>query len=383
MTAAPATATRLPSLTGYRVPLSVAVFLAHSLSSAKFFESDFVNGLGLIAPYGIVSLSSFFVLSGFVLTWAEPWRDKAKPFWRRRLVKIFPNHVLTWALTLTLLGVVGSMPMLGAMPEPGPALANLALIQSWIPNPGYLLSVDGINWSVSCELLFYLILPFLARPLLRIPAERLWFWFIGLGVAIAALPAVITYGVGGQPWALWPPLSFVQTWLVYFFPVARLPEFLLGVVLARIVQTGRWPRIRARWVALATVLLWLLTFVLPPAYSRSGLLSVPISLFVPILAMRDIEGRSGVFGRRSMVVLGNATYATYLVHWPLLGLTRHLVGADRTFGLGSGLLIVCTAFVVTQVLGFLLYQYFELPLMRRYATPRRGRSTRRGHPAPP
>jgi 3-O-acyltransferase len=304
--------------------------------------------------------------------------DTARLFWRRRLVKIFPNHVLTWVLTIALLALVGPMPLLGVPPHPGPALTNLFLVQAWIPNPDYLLSVDGINWSVSCELFFYALLPLLIRPLMRIPADRLWRCFAGTAVVMAVVPAVITYAIDAPPWSLWPPLSFVQTWLVYFFPLVRFPEFLLGVLLARIVQTGRWPRLRARWVALFAVFVWLTTLVLPTAYSRSGILAVPICLFIPIIAVRDTEGRGGWLSRRSVVLLGDASYATYLIHWPLLGLMRHLVGAHRTFDGMTGTLIIIAVFVVTQLAAVALYRYFERPLMHRFSSPRSRGPQRRG-----
>ncbi|MGH3769944.1 MAG: acyltransferase family protein, partial [Pseudonocardiaceae bacterium] len=187
MSALPASAVRLPSLTGYRLILAVAVFSTHALASARFYHNDFFNRLGLIAPYGIASLSSFFALSGFVLTWVTSRADTARLFWRRRLVKIFPNHVLTWALSIALFAVIGPIPLLGAPPHPGPALTNLFLVQAWIPNPDYLLSVDGINWSVSCELFFYALLPLLIRPLMRIPADRLWKCFAGTAAVMAAV----------------------------------------------------------------------------------------------------------------------------------------------------------------------------------------------------
>ncbi|MBV8541085.1 MAG: acyltransferase [Pseudonocardiales bacterium] len=380
MSALPSSAVRLPSLTGYRLILAVAVFSCHALAAARFYHNDFVNGLGLIAPYGIASLSSFFALSGFVLTWVTSAADTAGLFWRRRLVKIFPNHVLTWALTIAVLASVGPMPLLGVPPHPGPALTNLFLVQAWIPNSDYLLSVDGINWSVSCELFFYALLPLLVRPLMRIPADRLWRCFAGTAVVMAVVPAMITYAIDAPPWPLWPPLSFVQTWLVYFFPLVRFPEFLLGVLSARIVQTGRWPRLRARWVALFAVLVWLATLVLPAAYSRSGILAVPICLFIPIIAVRDTEGREGWLSRRGVVLLGNASYAFYLIHWPLLGITRHLVGAHRTFDGVTGTLIIIAVFVVAQLTAVALYRYFERPLMRRFASPPpRDRSVAGGH----
>jgi 3-O-acyltransferase len=370
VSAPPVSATRLPSLTGYRVFLAVAVFSSHSLASARFFADDFVNGLGLIVPYPYAALSSFFVLSGFVLTWSAPERDTVARFWRRRAVKIFPCQIVTWALTLVLLGAFGSLPLVGSRPGLGPAVANLFLVQTWIPNYHYLLSVDGINWSVSCELFFYLLFPFLLPLLRRIPADRLWACFIGVAVWMAVVPAVVTVAFDGPAWPLWPPLSFVQTWLVYFFPVTRLPEFLFGVLLAMIVRAGRWPQLRARWVALFAVLVWLATLVLPAAYSRSNLIAVPFCLFIPIIALRDIEGRPSWLASRPMVVWGNTTYASYLVQWPLLGVTRYLVGADRRFDVPTGIVILVATFVVTQAMGYVLCRYLELPLMRRFSSPR-------------
>src|SRR6476469_5815509 len=60
---------RLPSLTGYRAVLFLAVYLTHALGAARFFRSTYADTLGTIAPYGTAALSSFFVLSGFVLPW--------------------------------------------------------------------------------------------------------------------------------------------------------------------------------------------------------------------------------------------------------------------------------------------------------------------------
>jgi 3-O-acyltransferase len=97
---------------------------------------------------------------------------------------------------------------------------------------------------------------------------------------------------------------------------------------------------------------------------------VPISLFIPIIAFHDIEGRGGWLSRRSVVLLGDASYAMYLIHWPLLGITRRLVGAHRTFGGVTGTLIIIAVFVVTQLSAVALYRYFERPLMRRFSSPR-------------
>jgi len=365
---------RLPSLTGYRFILGSAVFLCHVLAAAQFYDNKVLNGLGVIAPYGVAALSSFFVLSGFVLTWSTRPADALKLFWRRRIVKIFPNHLVTWTFTLVVFMVIaGPLPLLGAPSPIGATLTNLFLLQTLVPKPDYVLSVNGINWSVSCEVFFYLFFPFLLRPLKRIPDHRLWHWFIAMTVVIAVVPGVVNLAIHAPMWPLWPPLSFTQTWLVYFFPPVRMPEFILGVLLARIVQTGHWPNLRARWVWLFAVLVWLGTLILPAEYGRSGIFAVPFGLFIPIIASRDIHGRPSWLRRRAVVTLGDASYAMYLVHFPLLAVVRYLIGAERAFNAISGTLIIVAMFVLTQSAGLALYQYVERPLMRRFSSPRQYR----------
>ncbi|GLU50341.1 acyltransferase family protein [Nocardiopsis ansamitocini] len=377
MTVSPPKPMRLPSLTGLRCVLAILVFLCHALETARLYADDRLNHLGVILPYGISSLSCFFILSGFALTWSAAPGDTPALFWRRRVVKIFPNHILTWALTLALLGIVfGPLPMLGPPPDAGPALANLALVQTWIPVPSYLLSVNGISWSVSCELFFYLLFPLLIGPLRRIAANRLWWCFGATAAAIALLPALIDAAISAPAWPLWPPFSFTETWLVYFFPVVRMPEFLLGVLLALIVQADRWPPVRMSWVAGATVLFWLITLALPPIYGRSGFLAIPLALLIPVLATRDLRGETGWLQNRTVVALGEASYAMYLLHYPVMAVTRHLLGPDRYFGVVEGTLVIVAMFVICQLLAIALFRCVEDPLVRRFSRPARGRAPR-------
>ncbi|WP_440901726.1 acyltransferase family protein [Actinosynnema sp.] len=370
MTPGPVLPPRLPSLTGIRAPLALLVFVAHALGSARFFADESVNSLGFLLPYGPAALSLFFVLSGFVLVWSEPWREGVGPYFRRRVVRILPTHVLTWAAVLLLLAALGPLPLLGPLPEVGPALVNLSLLQSLVPLPDYLLSVNGINWSVSCEVVFDLLLPLLSRPLLRVPDHRLWACFGVLAAVVLALPGMIGVLVDGPPWALWPPLSFEQAWLVNFFPLTRLPEFLMGVVLARIVATGRWRPVRSWWPLLGVAAVWALLPVLPQVYARSAIAAVPLALLVPVIAVRDLEGRRSVLSRRWVRVAGDMSYATYLLHWPLLAVAKHVLG-DRLLGLGEGLLLVAALYALTQGLSLLLHRWVERPLLRRAHRPRR------------
>ncbi|WP_032767294.1 acyltransferase family protein [Streptomyces sp. CNS654] len=116
--------------------------------------------------------------------------------------------------------------------------------------------------------------------------------------------------------------------------------------------------------------LWGLLHVLPATFRSSGLLTLGIALFVPLIAARDIEGKPSWLDNRPMVLLGNSSYAAYLVHFPLLGLARYLTGETDLFGFWSATLIVTVLFVVTQLIGLAMFLGLERPLMRKYGRPR-------------
>ncbi|MBC3839364.1 acyltransferase [Streptacidiphilus sp. 4-A2] len=114
----------------------------------------------LVFGQGASGVSFFFILSGFVLVWAARPGDSRRAFWQRRLAKIYPNHVITWALVIaiTLAG--------GSAVSRKVALANLLLIHPWLLHGSYLYSINTVSWSLGCEAFFYLCFP-LGLPLLR------------------------------------------------------------------------------------------------------------------------------------------------------------------------------------------------------------------------
>src|SRR4051812_23754532 len=129
---------RLASLTGLRFVLAFGVFLGHL---ALFFVDPTAGpaaraAAAVLPVFGLIRMSLFFVLSGFVLTWAARPGDTAPAFWRRRFVRIYPNHVVVWVVLVSFLLLTGTsaFPGSGQAVRPLPALANLALVNSWVPD---------------------------------------------------------------------------------------------------------------------------------------------------------------------------------------------------------------------------------------------------------
>lgn len=366
----------LPALTGYRFILAFMVIAAHGFYSARLVEPGATaDALAILAPLAIIAVSSFFILSGFILTWSAPERDTTTRFYRRRFWKIFPNHALTWGLMLLVFAFVatgGPSPVYGFqdnlvnLPE---ALTNLFLVQNWFYDASHVTGVNSPAWSISVEMFFYLLFPVILVLVRKIRENRLWLW-TGLVAALVLLAPLPTYAFTGPDYASWAPLPEAQMWLVYAFPPVRLLEFVLGILLARLVQSNQWFTIKVRYAAIPLVLMVFASPQLPPAYLFAAAFALPCALLIPTIAMVDLEGRRIWLQKPVMVALGNASFALYLVHGPILYALRELLGKSTTFDPATATAILLAFILVSQAAAFAMYRYWEVPLMRRFSRPR-------------
>ncbi|MEU8328835.1 acyltransferase [Micromonospora sp. NPDC048839] len=370
--------TRLPSLTALRIIAASLVFIGHGLIHPMFRNDDVNEVYGILAHNtGSVGVAFFFVLSGFVLTWSARSTDRTGSFYRRRFFKIFPNHVVVYLGVLALMLVAGLPVMLG------PTLASLPLIQGFLPDPNYhLFAVNGVTWSLSVELLFYALFPALLPLVNRIRPQRLWLT-AGLFTAGAMLLPVIARAVlpDGPPSPMSTTLSWTEQWFVYFFPPARLFEFLVGMVMARILLSGRWIGLRTVLPTLLLVVVYAATVPLSLMDGYQSVLLVPMALLITAAAAGDVAGRPSLLNNRPMVWLGEISYAFFLVHVHVLFLLHAAVNGQLgvraayqpyQFDTITGIAFLIGVYLVCILVSWVLYSLVERPAMRLWAYPRRG-----------
>ncbi|MFJ6154702.1 acyltransferase family protein [Micromonospora profundi] len=345
---------RLPSLTGLRWIAALLVFGFHAGTMRIIAEPDFKAVVDAVFSLGLSGVQFFFILSGFVLVWSARPGDSRRAFWRRRVAKIYPNHLVLWAAAL-LVAWWFADPVL-----PAAALENLLLLQAWDPRPGWFYSINTVSWSLSCEFFFYLCLP-LALPLLR-RARPAVLWTL-----IVALPLLIL--------ALWPAQQLVpevsRWWFTQIFPPVRSLEFWLGAVAAELMRRGLW---RGPGLTTATVI-FVATWVAASQWIRAELwttlLAVAYLLVITAAADADVRDRRSPWRSRPLVWLGEVSFAFYLVHVLVMTSVLRWSGDWGTGFQGwRGPAVVLGFLVVSLILAGLLHRYVETPLMRRLA-PRR------------
>jgi peptidoglycan/LPS O-acetylase OafA/YrhL len=215
----------------------------------------------------------------------------------------------------------------------------------------------------------YLTFPFFYVWVLRLDAGRLWRWLVGIAIGIMVFTAVVGLTVPREPKAFGQDLSAYQYYILIFHPLVRLPEFVIGMLIARLVLTGQWRPVRVRWILLVLGIGWAIALNLPAPLGFVAPFVPGLILSVGAAATADINGSRSVFTRPWAMWLGQRSFALYLVHGNVLIYSRKVFG-EHPYPTPYAILWTAGCFVVSVVLAHLLHTQVENPMMKRFARPR-------------
>ncbi len=353
----------LPSLTSVRVFAALTVAVHHT--RAAWAHTQLIDIVGQV---GFLGVPVFFVLSGFVLMWGFNPQMTGQEFILRRLIRIYPLHVLTLLASLSAFVVLHS-PIAGYVGTPWGTVANFLLIHDWIPgHPNIRQAWNGVSWTLSCEFFFYLLAPFVFCRMLRAKNPAAPF--------IAAAAVWVALFVLAWMAALWD-WDWISDFLLCH-PIARFDEFALGASGALLLRHRRVPQSRALALAVLTVPLALYCLSFPESSGpRSG--PVMVELIVPgvfllilALAARDNAGKPTWLHAKWLVYLGEASFALYMTHALFLGpftILRNRVlpisATSEFWGEVATLAYVLLALLISALMHSLLEQPIRVRLMRR------------------
>jgi peptidoglycan/LPS O-acetylase OafA/YrhL len=366
------------------------VFFGHA-SNTNFFASQTAmkNFTSIFAQAAYGAVVFFFILSGFTLTFFARRRDTAGGFWLRRTVRVWPNHAVTFIAAYIMLRWVTHLPDRG-----GDAIANILLVHAWFPSLRTLDSVNAVTWSLAVEMAFYAAFPLLYRLIKRIRPEHLWYFAGAVVIAILAVP-LLAKTLPGQP-----VIPFAgpekQFWFIYFFPMARMLEFTLGMLLARIVATNRKLPLSFGGAIGFAIFASAVGPMFPWAYHLVAVMALPLGLVIAAAARADVEGRTTWLGHRSTVFFGQLAFAFYLWHVMVLYYGHQwlsakaerltilpLLGLGHAWNTWGALAVIGLLYSVTWVLAWVTYSVVEQPLYQRFNNWQRRRQTAAKPAAPP
>lgn len=228
-----------------------------------------------------------------MLTWSAQVADSRTAFYIRRFARIYPSH-------LAMLIVAILVPVTIRPVTPPDTVVNAALLQSWLPGQASPYSLNGVSWSLSCEVGFYTVLPLILPWAFRLRPRRRWLLALTyFGASSAVTVAVVAIGHGQDA--------------AYVFPPLRADEFFLGMVAALEIRRG-W-RLPLGWT-LALMAAGLV--LMGGAWNRFPAADLGAAIFflavVIAMAQRDLARPVAWLTRRWFVYAGQVSFAFYLVH---------------------------------------------------------------------
>lgn len=350
-----------PALDGLRGLALVAIVVYHA-------ELSF-------APGAFLSVSTFFTLSGFLITAlalgeiGTTGTFSLRGFWSRRFRRLFPAAICATGAILLLAFWFADSSQRARIP--GDALASLLYVVNWrfvFSGTSYAAIFQSASpfthfWTLSIEEQFYLFFPLLLAAVVLVAR--------GSRAVLAAVFGLLV--VASTAWSAALVHNGASIDRVYFGTDTRLAEFAAGALFAVWwMRPGRRPvgRVRrAAWsgaIALAAMIaLWVVSAQSERLWYSGGLAVYScITLAVVLGALQPRGPVRQLLGSRPLVWVGTVSYAAYLIHWPVL------LWLDRVRGLKPEPRFV-VGLALTLLLAGLFTRVVERPIRARRLLSRR------------
>ncbi|MBD8487291.1 acyltransferase [Echinicola sp. CAU 1574] len=341
----------LPSLTGFRALAAFMVFF-HHINPLK--DTKAPSLLVKMIDEMHIGVSLFFVLSGFIISYQYLLTRQVSygSYLWKRFTRIFP---LFGILTLLTYGVSFWYFNEISVDQLWELFFNMTLLKGFFGN--YIFTGIAQAWTLTVEECFYLTAPVLAAFLFKNSTFHLLlltFLILLTGIALMVLSQLLPID------GFMPDFKF----LFHFTFFGRSFEFLMGMFIAQLFVKSK--AIKRRYFTLvgtAGVLLTLLFLALlseDGAAGDSQWTGIVINNFLlPIIGIGPLIW--GLLHEKTylktflatpfMQLLGNASYAFYLIH---IGLFKDYIAIYIS---NFWLLLI-----VLQVIAILLFLYIETPI---------------------
>lgn len=364
-------------LDGLRGAVALMVLWYHVFEGFAFAEGTGIETFN----HGHIGVDFFFMLSGFVISYAydDRWKSNASHpltvgnFFKRRLIRLHPMLVIG--------AIIGTISFLlqGGVTWDGNTISShwliIALVLTMLFIPAYagagyeirgngeMFPLNGPAWSLFFEyignILYVLLIRRLSNRLLgclTAVTGVLWVWF-----SVADLSGYDSLGVG---WAI-DSINFWGGLLRMLFP------FSLGMLMARKFHPSK---VRGTFWFICAALFALFSIPAIPVDLVSGLqgiswnsvfeLSCVIFIFPVMLWLAASDSMTDGMSKRLCKFLGDISYPLYIVHYPVMYLFYAWLIDNKYYTLTETWPVVILVLSVSIALSYACLKLYDEPVRR-------------------
>ena len=359
-------------LDGLRGVAAILVLFYHIFEGFAFAEGVDGAGDGIIRTlnHGHIAVDFFFILSGFVISYAydDRWGKMSMGgFFKRRLIRLHPMLVMGAVVGAITFLIAGREQWSGGTASIGWVMTAMLLTMFMIPavpgahyevrGNGEMFPLNGPGWSLFFEYIGNILYALFIR---RLPTRILAVLAVLLGVVHCwfFVGDVSGYDMVGVGWTI-DDHNFWGGLVRMMFP------FTVGMLLAR---TFRPRKVKgAFWIcSIALVAIFAVPYIKPGyGISLNSLYEVVCIAFIfPLLvwlgACGSASGRTGKLNR----LLGDLSYPLYIVHYPIMYLFYAWLIENNVYTLqecwGVALLVIASSIL----LALLCLKLYDEPVRR-------------------
>ena len=344
----------------------------------------------------VIAVYGFMIITGFLMTYnyfirekKEPFEDRLtfKNFWLRRLFRLYPVYILAIIVAFitfvpcanlnrqNLIFFTGSdVSQWGTVrsvvqPTVADLISHAFMVHGLIPK--FSDSLLGVAWSLSLEMQFYFLFPFLFLAVFSSPSVLKKWLFITLvcsGVVAVLSPPVFD--------AITSRNGLVKFVLPSILPYV-MPFFLLGMIAAGVKLRKIHPIFLAVAFFVVLPFQWRVTNIVIASFFLLLFLD-ELEAFIPSYFYRIINSVRSALSGRLATFGADISYSMYLIHTLIIGGSIQFVIRIMPSLQGSKAAIAVAGLVITLVisivLGYLIFRFIEKPFIaigKRFITGQR------------
>lgn len=323
------------------------------------------------APGGLLGVTIFFVLSGYLITdllimeWKETNHIDLKQFWLRRIRRLIPAMVTTMFFVTAYITFFNQSLLSNVRKD---FLAALLYFSNWsyiFRDVSYFETFETPSlfthfWSLAIEEQFYLLWPLVMMVGLTFMTKRgHLFRYVMMGAVLSALWMAILYEPGTDPSR------------VYYGTDTRAFSLLIGAALAIIwpsnklaTRVGKQGRLFLDVIGFVGLVIVMSMLCFSSQYDaflyRGGMFIISIAAAMLIAALVHPASRIGlIMGVRPLQWIGVRSYGMYLWHYPIIILTTPAVNTGEIHPVR-----MIVQLFLTVLFASLSWEYIENPIRK-------------------
>ncbi len=361
-------------LDGLRGVAAILVVIYHVFEGLAFAEASDGAGSGLITTlnHGHIAVDFFFILSGFVISYAydDRWgRMSLGGFFKRRLIRLHPMLIMGAVIGAIAFFAVGCERWDGSVTPTSWVMIALLLTMFMVPavpgvpyevrGNGEMFPLNGPGWSLFFEYIGNICYALLMR---RMSTKVLAFFTLLLGLTHGwfFIGDVSQYDMVGVGWTI-DEVNFWGGFIRMLFP------FSMGMLLARTFTPRKVKG--AFWICtFALIALFAVPYIPSDSCSCISLNSlyefVCIAFIFPALVWLGACGSTSGATQKANRFLGDISYPLYIVHYPLMYIFYAWLIDNDIYTLSNCWPVALLVIASSIALAYLCLKLYDEPVRR-------------------